>query len=444
MNGNVFQNNLKWIYLAGIFIILTLPLWNLPPWFSPPDWGKTIVFKIVLSVLLFLLAYQILFQKQFYSYIKSKIPKPSFTSPFYLLLMLLGIFLLSTLFSQDAYFSFWGNPYRAGGFINFAFYILLSLLTFFLFSRNDWQRLWDFSILIAVLVSFKAIFQLYGKFASTLIPFTGRPPSTVGGPIFLAIYLLLLTFISFNFLIKDKNLIKKIFYLFSLILFLFTALFVTQTRAVFIGLFLGLVFFFLFFPIKNKKMIVLKTAGILIVISTIFSFYYVNTTAQLPQFVKDNKFLSEVIERSSIEKAMEDPRVSGWKVSWRAIFDKPILGYGPENFSIGFDKHYDPNLPKTDEQWGSWWDRAHNVFLETAISTGIPSLIVYLLLFIFLIYELQKLKKKNPENQLLYHCLQATFIAYLGANFFSFDTFSTYLISFLLISYTIYLYENNK
>ena len=44
MKNNSIQNKFYWAYLVGIFIILALPLLIMPPWFFPPDWGKTIIF----------------------------------------------------------------------------------------------------------------------------------------------------------------------------------------------------------------------------------------------------------------------------------------------------------------------------------------------------------------------------------------------------------------
>lgn len=46
------ENKLYWVYLAGFVVILMLPLLVFPPLFSPPGWGKTIVFKIIFSVLI--------------------------------------------------------------------------------------------------------------------------------------------------------------------------------------------------------------------------------------------------------------------------------------------------------------------------------------------------------------------------------------------------------
>ena len=85
----------------------------------------------------------------------------------------------------------------------FSFYIIFAVLAFLIIRKRDWQKIWLFSILVGVLVSIIAIFQQFNILSKIIIPYSGRPPSTMGGPIFLALYLLLLVFI---FLISRFNL----------------------------------------------------------------------------------------------------------------------------------------------------------------------------------------------------------------------------------------------
>ena len=451
---NLIENKFYRLYLVGFFLILALPLLNIPPWFSPPDWGKTIVFRIVLSILIFVFLWQIISEKKFPTKISSAFAPSSDGAPSrmtgWLLIALFGIYLLATIFSLDRTFSFWGSPYRSGGFINFAFFVFFTILTFGIINEKGWQKVWDFSILIGVLVSTIAVFQLFGFFQKTIIPFEQRPPSTLGGPIFLAVYLLLLSFISLSFGIKEKNWYKKSFYFVSLGLFIYVIL-VTQSRTAYFGLLIGFLYFLFFYP---RKLVVFKIFALILLILVCYGIFYLNTQPELPQFLpkflKENKTFQQILTRLSVKAVLEDPRISGWKISLKALKNRPILGYGPENFAIGFDKYYDPSLPYVTKEWGSWSDRAHNFIFDISISAGIPALIIYLLIFGVLFWQLQKLRNRHEsaeiginQRSIIVHGIQATFLAYLAANFFSFDTFSTYLISFLLISYSLHLISEN-
>jgi len=433
-------------YLIGFLLILALPLLSLPPWFSPPDWGKTIVFRIILSVLIFFFLYQASKSKE-----RLIIPQKAKTG-LYLLLALLGIYFLATIFSLDTNFSLWGSPYRGGGFVNFAFYIIFALLAFFVLKKEDWQKIWDFAILTGALVSVVAIFQWQGWFADIIVTYANRPPSTLGNPIMLALYLLLLSFLTLAFALKENLLHKKLFYFSVLLLFVFVIL-LTYSRAAYLGLTVGLVYFFFFYPLKRRAFsLALKLTLLTIIAAGSLAVYYINTGPELPEFIQENRTLRGMVSRLSWERAVQDPRVSGWKVGWQALKDRPLLGYGPENFYVGFDKYYDPSLPGISRMPGSsaesWWDRAHNFVFEISLTAGIPALIIYLSLFILLFWQLQKVKHYPNESELISqstnkaivaHGAQATFIGYLTANFFSFDNFPTYLISFLLIGYALSL-----
>jgi len=434
------DSNLRRVYLIGFFLILALPLLNLPPWFSPPDWGKIIFFRIALSILIFFFVWQILYQKNRLSVIQRRFQRVSASSVFWLLLSLFGIFLLATIFSLDRNFSLWGSPYRAGGFINFAFYIIFAILTFLILRKSDWQKIWNFAIIIGVLVSLIAIFQQFGLFSKIFVSFAWRAPSTIGGPSFLAIYLLLLSFLTLSFGIKGKKYLKKIFYFLTFLLFLFVIIFITKTRAAYIGLAAGFLWLLFFYP---KKLVLFKILAAVFLVLAIFGFYFLKTHPEISLFEK--KSLPQIIVNRvlNISFSVEMSRVSAWRISFQALQNRPILGYGPENFSIGFDKYYDPSLPGmrkgTYYQPSSWWDKAHNFIFDIGVTAGIPALIIYLSLFGVLFFQLQKLKKRPEASPVLLHGIQTTFLAYLVANLFSFDAFSSYIILFSLFGFSLHL-----
>ncbi len=279
---------------------------------------------------------------------------------------------------------------------------------------------------------------------SIFISYEGRPPSVIGGPEFLGAYLLLLFFITLSLFIKERNQRAKIFYAVSIALFLYVIV-LSGSRAAYLGLLVGGLYFFLLYP---KKIIALKIAAVLLVAFGAFTVYYFNSRVpeELPKLLRENKVINEIRPRLSINLFLADPRFSAWQVGLKSIKDAPILGWGPENFSVAFDRYYTPSLPQLSKAWGGWWDRAHNVLLETAVTEGIPAMLIYLSLFIVLFWQLQKsrAKEENRETIIIFHGIQATLIAYFADNFFTFDTFSSYIIFFLLVAYSMHLIYKNQ
>lgn len=409
----------KWYYY-GFLVILTLPVITSPILLRPTAWGKAILFRIFFSILIYVSILK-------WDIIKETLNKKINNSnrlPFWLLIGFLGLIILSTIFSLDPYFSFWGSPLRGDGSLNYIFYILFAILTFLVIKKTDWDKIWKFNIIIGALVSIIALFQRFGMFSKTFITYDGRPPATMGGPIFLALYLILLVYITLSFYLKTKK--KR--YLLSFLLFVYVLL-LTGSRAAYFGLLIGFIYFILAYPLKNKLTKIVKISFVSLAILGALGIYYLNTNTEL---------LNAVSSRLSIKLAVEDPRFSAWAVSMEAIKDRPLLGYGPENFSIAFDKYYNPSLPYISKEWGSWYDQAHSFIFAIAINSGIPALLVYLTLIGVLFWKLQK------NKNIIGHGIQATFIAYLGANFFSFDVFSTYILFFLIVAYSLTLIKNES
>jgi len=404
------------IYKIGIFAILALPVLTLPPYFHPADWGKNIVFRSIMAVILFLFIYKILNNKnefEFKNLAKNKI--------FWVLSALFGIYFLASIFSVDSRFSFWGSPYRGGGFVNFAFYFIFAILIFLLSKKEDWKDYFNFSILIAILISFVGIIQYFNFFGKIFLE-ASRPVATMGNPVLFATYILLLFFITLAFAIKENKKYLKVFYIFSLLIFLFTIL-ITGSRAAYLGMAIGIIYFLLFFP---KKIKVFKIGAIVLCVLIAIVIFYANTATHYPKFIPE-KLLELAKQRLSIELSLNDPRFYAWSgIDYKIILDKPLLGFGPENFSVGFDKFYDPSLPYLSKEWGSWWDRAHNVLIQTASDAGIFAVLIYISLFIILFFYAT-------------HEIRATLLAYFITNFFSFDGFSTYMLFFLIIAYTLHL-----
>ncbi len=445
MKNNVFSHKFRWLYAIGFFIILALPILTFPPYFFPADWGKTIIFRSILAILLFLFAYQYFFRKQ-----ELHLPILKKNVLVWLLAALFIIFLLASIFSVDPYFSFWGSPYRSGGFITFAFYFVFAILVFMLFDNGDWENAWLVSIIIGVFVSLIAIIQYYGLLGSLFAPAPYRPPSTMGNPDILATYLLLLSFITLSLGIKEpfhshSGKTKKIFYFFSLILFLHVML-ISGARAVYLGMALGLLYFLLLYP---KKMKVIKPIIVGLAILAGGVIFYVSAIDQYPKFLEQSRLFEPIISRLSVKKLISDPRFAAWQIDLHIVKDRLLLGYGPENFSVGFDKYYNPAIPYLNTDI-SWWDKAHNIIFQTISDAGIFALITYLLFFVALFWQLNKLKNQqksaseSEHQKLLAHGIQATLIGYFIANLFGFDSFATYLIFFLIIGYSLYLTDHSR
>jgi len=438
MKNNIatIKEKMSKIMFWGVCFILFLPIIVLPPTLQPSEWSRTILFRITLTILASFIFYKYFYKKE------TSFSIPKWKNPVYLPFLILVAFsatlILATIFSEDIRFSFFSSPNRAGGLLNSLFYLIFTIFLAIFIKENDWKKLWKWIFSVGILASLMAIVQYFNLLKNLFVSYSGAPPSLLGNSTFLAIYILFLAFLSFVFLIQEKEKKKKIVYAVIFSIFLITIL-ITGSRATYLGILIGLFYFFLFYP---KKLKTLKIITIAFLVSVCLFVAYVNISPKLPNFIENNTKISYFIHnRLSVKMVFEDlfrTRLSVWQITINTIKEKPLFGWGPENFYIGFEKYYEPNSADLQKLW---WDRPHNIFLDVASHSGLFSLFFYIAFWITLFWNLQKFKKRETDEQKIYlaHGLQTMFIGYLITLFFNFDSFSTYLISFFFVGYSFYL-----
>lgn len=441
------QNKFYWLYLTGFFIILSLPLWAFQPFFFPPEWGKAIAFKIIFSIILFFLFYQTVKDLSIFNQIKEKVG--SQRKLLAILFSVLGVGILSLILSRDINFSLWTSPHRSGGFVFFCFCILFSIILFLIIKNSDWKKLWNFAFLIGDIIVLFAGIQFFNLLPQKFVAY-GRPVSTLSNSILLALYLIFLFFPSLSLFFIEKSK-KRYFYLISFLLYVF-GMAVSGSRGGYLALFFSGFYFLFFYPQQKKegvqnfwrKLPYLKIIAVTIALSAIIVFQVANTDIKLPQFLEKNSVLNQVKSRLSINLFFDEPRFSAWQIAWNSIKEKPLLGWGPENFAIAFDKHYDPSLPFITKEWGSWWDRSHNIFFDLSVCYGLLFTLIYFAFFGFLIFKLSKNKEREHEEKVFFHSIISVFIGYFIALIFGFDSVSTYIMLSFVIGYSLFLTKNNQ
>lgn len=77
-------------------------------------------------------------------------------------------------------------------------------------------------------------------------------------------------------------------------------------------------------------------------------------------------------------------RFALWRMAQEAFLSRPLMGWGQEGFSYVFNGYYDPSLAGQEP----WFDRAHNLYLDTLIAGGLPALLLFLATFLSAAYGL--------------------------------------------------------
>lgn len=91
-----------------------------------------------------------------------------------------------------------------------------------------------------------------------------------------------------------------------------------------------------------------------------------------------------------------------WSLAKEAIAERPLLGYGVDNFDRAYQAHFDNRVMERTNGAEAWFDRAHNVFIDQAIESGYVGVATYLLVFFTIIgsmlYVIFRSKEKGDQT----------------------------------------------
>lgn len=391
--------------------------------FFPFITTKSVFFKTVVELaLLFFIIHIVSAQdpKKIWQQIKARFSNPIFIAIG--LFAILGIF--TALISINPTQAFWSNFERAEGafqIFHYALFFFLVALTFT--EKKALQTLIFTHIGVSILVAGYGALQVYGNPAHPLIVGGGdRASGTLGNASYLAAYLLMtLPFLGYFFLkMKDKWLRIGLILIALFEIFIMTK---TGTRGAFLGLFVGLLalLFISMFTAETKKWRLTSQIGFALIAGLGVLFF---ATSSAPIWQNIPGINERLLDFSGATEGIK-PRLWTWGSSISTFLERPVFGWGYENFPYGFDKYYNTGHYLVE----SFFDRTHNVFLEYLISGGIVLFLAWLSIFYF--YLRQVLRKKDKD--MWFAILVSALIAYFVQGFFLFDVLPIYLTVFLFL-----------
>ncbi len=138
-------------------------------------------------------------------------------------------------------------------------------------------------------------------------------------------------------------------------------------------------------------------------------------------------------------KASTGARIVVWESAMKGVADRPLLGWGPENFVYAFEKHFDNRLYLPENSGEVWFDRAHNVFVDTLIGQGVVGITFFTVLILALWRVVYRAHKKEYIGYYEAVLLAVLPIAHLVQNQTAFDTTVTYALLACIGGYLLWL-----
>lgn len=368
-----------------------------------------------------------------------------------------AVFELASIFAYDFHAAFWSNYERGeGGFQMLHYYVFFLLLVLLLTEVKEWKTLFRFSLVAAVFMILYGLAGNYtmagfiGPYAGGNVPTSwihqlidGRFEGSLGNPAYVDPYLMFSMFFAAylwieSYLEKKLTVMKSVGYGALILVFLFFFI-LGQTRGAFLGLGAG-VFVLALYLIFTSKGSVRKWGAIVLCLLILGG---VGLYA-----VRDNPTVQNLpagrLLQISFTDSSAQTRFWVWHEAWQGFIEKPILGWGPENFTPVFDKFFNPKFYVPGQNTETWFDRAHSVYLDYLTETGALGLLSYLGMFVAFYWSFFRSAHKNAASQLQKGLVAAMPVAYLVQGVAIFDVMPMYLCLFSFLAFGAYYFTVHK
>lgn len=361
--------------------------------------------------------------------------------------------------------SIWSTFDRMTGVFDLLHWSLLALvLASVVRSQRAWRFLLNGQLAVALLLALIAATQIWGiSFIPTVIA-KCRVDATLGNASYLAPILLMSILVAAGLLAQsfiksartpetenqsDQNTTEnpsqpgngkysagwRVFWVAVIALSSLTLVY-TGTRGALIGLAAGALAVPLALLIWGNRQALLPVAlasgGVLLTVGTLFA---VDSTVGLP--VAGNcgdstatARLTELAETGTNDSSLS-LRLASAKAGFRGLLQRPILGWGPENFGYAFDQHIEPQI---FQQGSIIMDKAHNQPVEEFTTKGLVGGLAFLSMWAVLAWVVIR-KKRSVQEEVLSYAILGALGGYFVQNLFFFDTPSSLLYWSVLVAW---------
>ena len=152
-------------------------------------------------------------------------------------------------------------------------------------------------------------------------------------------------------------------------------------------------------------------------------------------FVKDVGFLDRLATLSLSDNTV-NARFMNAGIAWQGVKERPVFGWGQENYAIVFDKYYNPQMYAQEP----WFDRVHNIIFDWLVAGGFLGLLSYLSIFIVTVWQLWR---KNSAQVYAFSLAERSILTGLLAGYFFhnltvFDNVTSYILFGTILAYIVW------
>lgn len=408
---------LRYIVLAGVFVLPFTVLIVANGMFFPFITGKNFFFRIIVEIV-FAAWLLLAFRDPRY--------RPRLSGILIALAAFVGIVGIANVLGENPFKSLWSNLERMEGYLTLVhafFYFLIVATT--LRTERLWAWFAHTSVAASIIVVLYGLVQLAGK--AEIHQGGVRVDASLGNAAYLAAYMLFHVFITAVLLLRWRGVTFVSWLYGSIIALQIFILVSTATRGAVLGLIGGLLLSTLLIALFERERRSVRYGAMAIIVSIVLAlggFFAIKDT----DFVRNDPILGRFTD---ISLEAGSTRFAIWNMAVEGAKERPILGWGQENFNVIFNKYYDATLYRQEP----WFDHVHNIVLDWLVAAGALGALAYLSIPLVTLWYLW-----CSQGRILFSVAERSVITgllagYFFQNLFVFDTVITYMLYFSVLGY---------
>ena len=428
---------LLWIIRISSALILLLPLYVDGSTIYPYTFSKIIVFQFLVELSLgAYIILQFLDTRYRVDWSNRLVQAQS---------VWIGVLVLVSFIGVDVVRSWWSTAQWMTGNITYVhFFAWFIVLASVFRSWKEWRmQMWT-SVAVSVAVLLVGLAQAIGMGGAHYDPTLGRIYSTLGNPIYLALYLLLSICVAGYLCVRERGYFSKIMLGFFCCVFA-GALFFTGTRSAVLTLVISLCLFLaiLSFGALSKKFRIVSLSSLGILVACVVGLFFWLQTGSGAVWSREH--ISPGLQRVVYQTFQDPARVELSHIAFQGFTARPLFGWGPNNYSYIFSTYVRPHdygvlFPS------AWYDQAHNQVMNVLATTGSIGLLAYLLPWIVSWRLLWKKfsRESGMSARMGYGIVALFFFAYILQNLTAFDTPGPLILLYFFFAFVVFLTKEEK
>ena len=421
--------------LAAPFIVMGA--W-LPEALYPYIVGKALYFRLVV---------EIAFAAWLLLIIRCSAYRPARSWLLLCLVVYLLVALLASFAGVSLTRSLWSNYERMQGWFSLAHYTLFALMLASVFRDfRQWRIVLNVNLLAGLAVGLIGLYEMVTAGGQRLIV-------TFGNPSFLASYALVNAFIAAAFLARSlaagrpsdptvaastevsRALIRSFWV--AVICLDLLLLNYSGTRGAIVGLAAGVAVILVAGALwANPRALRIACVSVLIGLLALGAgFVALRDAPAVAGLLRASPTLQRFADITPAASTVRS-RISSTSVGLKAFSDRPLLGWGPENYGVAYDSHVDGAAAASMLRF----DQAHNRIIEELVTAGIVGLAAYAAVWASLLFLLVAgFRRAASRARPFIAFIGAGLAAYFVQNLFLFDTPAASVQLYLLFGFALFV-----